>query len=431
MSATETEEGPTTSELAVLGAADLQEAEAQFDRVADIIGLGDGMRSFLKSPRRSIEVSLPIQLDSGEVRTYRGFRVQHSLTRGPAKGGVRYHPTVSLEEIKALAMRMTWKCALVDIPFGGGKGGIRCDPSQRTISELERLTRRYASEIAPMIGPGRDVLAPDIGSGPREMAWILDTYRTLAGGAYGSPVTGAPVVVGGSETRRRATGRGVAEVIREFCKARPFPAPIRVTVAGFGEVGRAVAESLSADPAFTVVCISDLGGGRWDPKGLMIPSLRDFVLEGGAPVEFDAGEAVDLVEALEVPCDLLVPASVSGVLNAAIAPRIQASLVVEAANGPTTEEAERVLHAGGVTVIPDILANAGGVLASYYESLQETQGMDWTEAEIDERVFRRLRVASAAVISLAAERQLSLREAAMYLGIQRVVETHEARGLYP
>lgn len=420
-----------TAEFAALGAIQLREAEAQLDRVVSGMGLSDGLREFLRLPRRAVEVALPVRLDDGSLQTFRGYRVQHSTTRGPAKGGVRYHPSASLEESKALAMTMTWKCALVDIPYGGGKGAVRCEPSRLAVSELERLTRRYANEIAPLIGRGKDILAPDIGTGPREMGWIQDTIQVANGGAYGSSVTGKPLIVGGTAGRARATGRGVAQVTRAFAATLKRSSPIRVSIAGFGEVGRAAAERLAADDDFRIVGIGDVSGGRYNAAGFGLVELS-LAADREMPVaELDIGDAISVPELLTAPTDVLIPASISGVIHAGNASMVAAPLVVEAANGPTTLEAEAELASRRVTVVPDILANAGGVIASYQEAVQEAQGIVLSEADMDERVGNRLRPAIEATIASAREHGVGLRDAALRLGIGRVLLAHEARGLYP
>jgi glutamate dehydrogenase (NAD(P)+) len=406
-------------------------SQAEVARVGGVLGLDDGMVAMLTQPRRSVEVAVPVQLDSGELHVFCGYRVQHSLTRGPAKGGVRYHPFVSLTETKALAMSMTWKCALVDIPYGGGKGGVRCDPSELSRGELERVTRRYASEIMPLIGPGRDVLAPDIGTGEREMAWIMDTYKAAAGALAGSPVTGRPVVVGGSEGRRRATGYGVAECVKLGVGMLGMETPVRVAVSGFGDVGRVAAELLAAHDGFSVVAVGDVTGGRHAPQGLDIAAIGRHCDEGGALVEAPGGEPVDVDELLELPCDVLVPAAVAGVIHAGNADRVQARLVVEGANHPTTAEAEAGLAGRGVTVVPDVLANAGGVVASHLESVQDTHGSAWRARETYAGVEQRLRGAFAAVCECAGLRGLGLREAALCIAMERVAAAHRALGLYP
>jgi glutamate dehydrogenase (NAD(P)+) len=406
-------------------------ARAEVTRLGAKLGIDAGTAEMLASPRRTIEVSVPVRLDSGEIEVFQGYRVQHSLTRGPAKGGVRYHPHVSLNETKALAMSMTWKCALVDIPYGGGKGGVRCDPAALSDAELERITRRYASEIMPLIGPGRDVLAPDIGTGEREMAWILDTFNAAHGAIAGSPVTGRPVIVGGSEGRRRATGYGVAECVKLGVGMLGLEAPVRVVVSGFGDVGRVVAELLSAHGGFSVVAVGDVTGGRHDPSGLDVDSIIRHVDAGGALVEAPGGEPMDVGELLELPCDVLVPAAVGGVVNEHNAGRVDASLIVEGANHPLTGAADEILTDAGVTIVPDVLANAGGVIASHLESVQDTHGSAWRAAETYAGVEQRLRAAFASVCECAGARDLTLRRAALCLAVERVAAAHQALGLYP
>lgn len=420
-----------TAELELEGTVHLRQAQERLGRVADQLGLDDGRRGFLMEPRRSLEVSLPIQMDDGSLQNFRGYRVQHNTSRGPGKGGVRYHPGASLSESKALAMLMTWKCALVDIPYGGAKGAIRCDPRGLSRFELERLTRRYTYELAPIIGPGVDVLAPDVGSGPREMAWILDTYRNIRGGEFGSPVTGRAVSVGGTDARRRATGKGVAQIVRRLAERLELQDPIRVVVSGFGEVGRAAAESLAADVNFRVIGIGDLDGGRYKADGIGVGEMLVEAARGVSVVDIPEGDAITRDEALELDCDVLIPASIAGVLNAANAPRISTSIVVEGANDPTTAEAEAVLAAKGVMICPDILANAGGVVASYLESLQESRGWRLSQEEVDERVGERLAEACDATLALSRSEGITMRDAALRIGVTRVVEAHEALGLYP
>jgi glutamate dehydrogenase (NAD(P)+) len=406
-------------------------AQGEVRRVGELLGLDGGTIDMLTRPRRSVEVALPVQLDSGDLHVFAGFRVQHSLTRGPAKGGLRYHPGVTLTETKALAMNMTWKCALVDIPYGGGKGGVRCDPGELSPAELERITRRYANEVMPLIGPGRDVLAPDIGTGEREMAWIMDTYNAAAGVAAGSPVTGRPVVVGGSEGRRRATGYGVAECVKLGVGLLGMTAPVRVAVAGFGDVGRVAAELLAAHGGFQVVAVGDVSGGRHAPDGLDLRAIERHRDGGGALVEAPGGDPVDRDELLELPCDVLVPAAVGGVIDEHNADRIEARLIVEGANHPTTPAADAILAERAATIVPDILANAGGVIASHLESVQDSHGMAWRAAETYAGVEQRLRAAFAAVCEAAGTRAVGLREAALGLAIERVAAAHATLGLYP
>lgn len=409
----------------------LDEALAQLERTARLCDLPAGLHEMLAHPRRSLEVAVPIRLDTGDVRTFEGFRVQHSLTRGPGKGGLRYHPDVTLSEVKALAMLMTWKCALVDIPFGGAKGGIRCSPEMLSRAEVERLTRRFATEIAPLIGSGRDVMAPDMNTGEREMAWVMDTLSTLIGYPVQASVTGKPVVVGGSHQRRTATGMGVAECVRQAAARWPLRTPARVVVAGFGNVGRATAEELDRDERFSIVGISDVSGGRYDPSGLSLRDVEEQLRTGAVVRELTVGEPCGVDELLEQDCDVLVPAAVAGVLHRGNADAVRAAVVVEGANAPTTHEADEILHERGVVVVPDILANAGGVIVSYFEWAQGLQAMSWTPSWIWERMLAGLREAFEEVADEASERGLGLRDAANCLAVRRVADAHRARGLYP
>ncbi|MBS1868059.1 MAG: Glu/Leu/Phe/Val dehydrogenase [Actinobacteria bacterium] len=403
----------------------------QLDAAADLLMLGDDLRALLASPRKALEVAVPFRLDTGEVVTVTGYRVQHSTTRGPAKGGVRYHPAVDLELVKALAMWMTWKCALVDLPYGGGKGGIRCDPVALSTEERERMTRRYAAEIMPIIGPGRDVLAPDLNTGEREMAWILDTYNTFSGTNLGSPVTGRPVVIGGARGRRVATGYGVACCCRWIAERLGLAAPVRVALAGFGNVGQGAATELARDPAFRIVAVSDVTGGRRDPRGLPVAELLRQAAAGVPVRDMDAGRPIDRDEVLTVDCDLLVPAATSGVVTAGNAGAIRARAIVEGANGPVTPDAEAALAGDGISIVPDILANAGGVIASHLESIQEGNGRRWTDREFALLVHDRMQEAFAAVAESAAAQGVTLRLAALARAIERVAHAHLTRGLYP
>ena len=428
----QTKEQAATSDRYAIGDAAWAQALAEYRAAASRIGLDDGMIEMLGHPRRSIEVAVPIRMEDGTTRTFEGYRVQHSITRGPGKGGLRFHPGVTLNEVRALAMNMTWKCALVDIPYGGAKGGVRCDPRELSEHELERVTRRYASEIMPLIGPGRDVLAPDIGTSEREMAWIMDTYNAAVGMTLGAPVTGKPVVVGGSSGRRRATGYGVAECVKLALGLDGLRPPVRVAIAGYGEVGRVAAETLAADPDyFRIVSIGDVSGGRHDPNGLDIASAGRHLDGGGALVDLDTGDAVTPAELLEVDCDVLIPAAVGGVINEDNVDAIKASIVVEGANGPTTVAADQRLAERGVDVVPDILANAGGVIASHLESVQGVQGSPWTPAETFAGVQQRLQGAFAAAVEISAQQDVALREAALCLAIGRVATAHRTLGLYP
>jgi glutamate dehydrogenase (NAD(P)+) len=427
-----TEERTVTADRYAAGDAAWAKALSEYGRAARRIGLDEGMVEMLGRPRRAIEVAVPIRLDRGGMRTYEGYRVQHSITRGPGKGGIRYHPDLTLNEVRALAMNMTWKCALVEIPYGGAKGGVRCDPREMSEHELERMTRRFASEIMSLIGPGRDVLAPDIGTSEREMAWILDTYNAAAGMMLGAPVTGKPVVVGGSTGRRRATGYGVAECVKMAIGAEGLGPPVRVAVAGYGDVGRVAAEQLAAEgDYFRIVAAGDVSGGRFAPEGLDVVATARHLDGGGRLAELPAGERVTPEQLLEVDCDVLIPAAVGGVIHEDNVEQIRARVIVEGANGPTSFGADKRLVERGVTVVPDILANAGGVIASHLESVQNVQGTPWAPSETYAGVQRRLQGAFAAASEVAAAQGVALREAALCLAIGRVAEAHRTLGLYP
>jgi glutamate dehydrogenase (NAD(P)+) len=407
------------------------EALGQLERAARILGLDAGLHEMLSVPRRAVELAVPIQTDDGDRETFIGYRVQHSLTRGPGKGGVRYHPSVSLDEAKALAMLMTWKCALVDVPFGGAKGGVRCDPRALSDAELERLTRRYASELVPIIGPERDVLAPDLNTGEREMAWIMDTYSAATGVAVAPCVTGKPVIVGGSEERRSATGVGVVHCMRLAAERYGLEPPVRVAVAGFGDVGRTVAELLAEDRRFLVVGVSDLSGGRHHERGLPVAELAAQAEAADGVGNAEVGEPIPRDALLELDCDVLVPAATSGVIRKRNAARVAARLVVEGANGPTTAAADRILAARGVRVLPDVLANAGGVIASYFEWAQGLQPLSWPARDVADALTDRLGSAFREVHAFASANDVTLRDAALCLGVKRVADAHLARGLYP
>jgi glutamate dehydrogenase (NAD(P)+) len=413
------------------GASPWDEALERLQRAATVIDLDPGLHEMLSVPRRVLEIAVPITSDQGHHETFLGYRVQHSTTRGPGKGGVRYHRMVSLEETKALAMSMTWKCALVDVPFGGAKGGIRCDPDLLSETELERLTRRYASELAPMIGPTRDILAPDLNTGEREMAWIMDTYSALAGTPMATCVTGKPVIVGGSPARRSATGVGVAHLARIAARHTGLRLPLRVAIAGFGEVGRAVAELMDDFEGFRLVGVSDVDGGRFSESGLDIAELGAAADAGASVSVADTGDAIPRDELVLADCDLLIPAAVSGAIGRREAEGISASLVVEAANSGITIEGDRVLHDRGITVLPDILANAGGIIASHFEWAQGGSPMGWNAKEIADTLMSRLQVVFEQVSERSRDEEISLRDAALAIGVGRVAEAHRARGLYP
>jgi glutamate dehydrogenase (NAD(P)+) len=407
------------------------QALAQLDQAARIMNLDPNVLEVLRSPKRTLIVSVPIRMDDGTVRTYTGYRVHHNTSRGPSKGGIRYHPSVSLEEIKALAMWMTWKCAVVGIPYGGAKGGVVVNPKDLSARELEALTRRYASEILPLIGPERDIPAPDVGTDEQIMAWIMDTYSMNSGYSVPGVVTGKPLSVGGSAGRRTATARGVMYATVATLKQRAMPVDeARVVVQGYGKVG-APAVQLLSEQGCVVVGVSDVGGGVYNPRGLSPVGLAAHHAETKTVAGYEGGEPVTNEELLELECDVLVPAALEEVLTAGNAERVRARIVVEAANGPTTPEADEIFHERKVHVVPDILANAGGVTVSYFEWVQDLQAYFWTEDEVNARLRRVMEESYVAVLELAEDRKVTMRQAATILGVQRVAEAHTTRGLFP
>jgi glutamate dehydrogenase (NAD(P)+) len=413
------------------GASQWEEALAGLHRAARILSLEPGLEKMLSVPRLAVEVAVPIKCDDGSRQTFVGYRVQHSTTRGPGKGGVRYDPGVSLDETKALAMLMSWKCALADVPYGGAKGGIRCDPHELSESELERMTRRYASELAPLIGPQRDILAPDLGTGAREMAWVMDTYAALSGTSAGACVTGKPLIVGGSPSRASATGLGVAHLVEVAARDSGLAGPVRVAVAGFGEVGRTVAKRLDAAPGCVVVGVSDLGGARYLESGLDLGALEEASAAQSTVAGAATGERLDREELLLCECDVLVPAATGGVIDGANADLVRAHVIVEGANAPVTAAADAVLAERGVTIVPDILANAGGVIASHFELVQGSALLDGASRDIARVLTEHLEQVFASVREFAEQAGVGLRDAALALGVRRVADVHLARGLYP
>ncbi|WP_425469971.1 Glu/Leu/Phe/Val family dehydrogenase [Salana multivorans] len=409
----------------------LDDAQAQLAFAIDHLGLGPGPHAVLATPRRELTVSVPVRMDDGSTQVFTGHRVQHNFTRGPAKGGVRYAPGVDLDEVRALAMWMTWKCALVDVPYGGAKGGINIDPRHFSEGELERITRRYTSEIMPLIGPDQDIPAPDVGTSEQTMAWMMDTYSVNQGRTVLGVVTGKPVSVGGSLGRASATSRGVAHITLLALAHRGLePTRSTAVVQGFGKVGRDTARLL-AEAGVRVIAVSDIDGAVHDPEGLDVHRLARHVDETGTVTGFAGAEAIDGGAMLELECDALVPAAVEGVLTEENADRVRAGLVVEGANGPTTKAADAILRAKGVLVVPDILANAGGVVVSYFEWVQANQAYWWTEDEVNERLRDRMTMAWHSVLTYGKQQDLSLREAATCLAVHRVWEAHRLRGQYP
>lgn len=412
-------------------ATPLVDARAQLTEAVQLLGYSDGLHAMLATPRRELSVAVPLRLDSGESRLYLGYRVQHNFSRGPAKGGLRYAPNVNLDEVRALAMWMTWKCALLDVPYGGAKGGLAIDPRAHSTAELERVTRRYTSEILPIIGPERDIPAPDIGTDEQTMAWIMDTYSVNSGYTVPGIVTGKPISLGGSQGRASATSRGVTHIALAALRHRGLdPAAATAAVQGFGKVGADTARFL-AEAGVRVTAVSDQFGAVANDRGLDIEALIDHVRASGSVTGFAGGDAIDRDAVLTHDVDLLVPAAVEGVLHEGNAADVRASVIVEGANGPTTPAADRVLRERGVLVVPDILANAGGVIVSYFEWVQANQAYWWRADEVESRLEERMLNAWDHVLGYAGARDLSLRTAATALAVERVAEAHKLRGLYP
>ncbi|SEB09472.1 Glu/Leu/Phe/Val family dehydrogenase [Leifsonia sp. 21MFCrub1.1] len=409
----------------------LADATSQLDAAIASLGYDSGIRDMLATPRREMTVSVPLRTDDGSIRVFTGHRVQHNLSRGPAKGGLRYSPDVTLDEVRALAMWMTWKCALVDIPYGGAKGGITIDPRAHSEAELERVTRRYTSEILPIIGPERDIPAPDIGTSEKTMAWIMDTYSVATGYTVPGVVTGKPLALGGSLGRASATSRGVAHVALAALQHRGISCIGATTVVqGFGKVGRDATRFLTEAGA-RVVAIADQYGAIYNAGGIDPDRLGAHVDATGSVVGFAGSEPIDASAALELHVDLLIPAAVEGVLTAQNAPRITARVIVEGANGPTTTAADRIFVANDQLVVPDILANSGGVIVSYFEWVQANQAYWWGVEEVESRLRSRMLSTWRNVLDYSNKRRLTLREAATALAVERVAEAHRLRGMYP
>jgi glutamate dehydrogenase (NAD(P)+) len=412
-------------------ASPLATAHHQLATAVAHLGYDDGLHQMLATPRREMHVAVPLRRDDGSSVLFHGFRVQHNVSRGPGKGGLRYHPSVDIDEVRALAMWMSWKCAIADLPFGGAKGGIGIDPREHSSAELERVTRRYTSELMPVIGPDTDIMAPDMGTDAGTMAWVMDTYSVNRGYTIPAVVTGKPLAVGGSLGRGTATSAGIVHVTAAALKEAEVPLEaVTVAIQGFGKVGGHAA-AIFAERGARVVAVSDQYGGVRDDAGLDVARLVAHVAETGTVVGFDGADPVSNEDMLALDVDVLVPAAVEGVLTAATAPTVRARWVVEGANGPTTTAADEILAARGVTVVPDVLANAGGVVVSYFEWVQANQAYWWTEQEIAEKLARRMASAYASVSALARRDGLSLREAALIIGVQRTAEAHQIRGLYP
>lgn len=409
----------------------LDDALHQLGEAVATLGYDEGTLQLLSAPRREISVAVPLRRDDGTIEVLNGYRVQHNYSRGPAKGGVRFSPDVSLDEVRALAMWMTWKCALMDLPYGGAKGGVTIDPSRYSARELERVVRRYTSEISPIIGPERDIPAPDIGTDAQTMAWMMDTYSATRGYTVAGVVTGKPVILGGSLGRASATSRGVAHVALAALAYKGMK-PERTTAAvqGYGKVVRGAAEFL-AEAGIRVVAVSDQFAAIHSEAGIDFAALGAHVDATGTVRGFHGAQEIDRDQLLTLPVDLLVPAAVEGVITDANAGDIAARIIVEGANGPTTVAADAILRDRGVLVVPDILANAGGVIVSYFEWAQANQTYRWPLALVEERLKERMLAAWEDVVKAADSHGRTLRQAAMLTAVERVTQAHESRGLHP
>lgn len=403
----------------------------QVREAAKKIGLDPGYLKILMEPKRALSVSVPIRMDDGSIEVFRGFRVQHNLSRGPAKGGIRYHPDVDMEEVTALAMLMTWKCAVVDIPYGGAKGGVVCNPKELSYNELERLTRRFTSEISIIIGPEKDIPAPDVYTNPQVMAWIMDTYSMHQGFSVPAVVTGKPIEIGGSQGRNEATGRGVVFTIEEAAPLLGIDlSQATAVIQGYGNVGSVAAADLAA-LGCRILAVSDSKGGIYSENGLNLNEVDAHKAHTGSVAGLPGAQPVTNQELITLQCDILVPSALENQITGENAPHIKARLVAEGANGPTTYEADNILFERGITVIPDILANAGGVVVSYFEWVQGLQNFYWTKEEVNSQLRRRMAVSFREVYGIKESRKVSMRTAAYILALDRVSRAMKLRGLYP
>ncbi len=404
----------------------------QYDRAVRYLEYDDGIIEFLRYPRREFTVNFPVRRDSGQTEMFTGYRVHHSTVLGPTKGGIRYDLHVSMDEVRALAMWMSWKCSLVNLPYGGAKGGVIVDPSKMSTRELENLTRRFASELIPLISPQADIPAPDMGTTPQMMAWFMDTYSMTVGYSVPAIVTGKPIAVGGSEGRTVSTGRGVITCMMEGLKRHGIndASQVKLAIQGFGNVGSSAA-SYAYENGFTIVAVSDVFGGIYNENGLDIPSLMEHMTINRTVKGFPGATEVSNSELLTLPCDVLIPAALEGQLTADNADKVQARFIVEGANGPTTPEADDIFKSRGINVIPDILANSGGVIVSYFEWVQDLQSFFWDEAEIFRQLERILVKAYDMTAHTAEEYNVDMRTAAQIAAIKRVAEALKIRGFYP
>jgi glutamate dehydrogenase (NAD(P)+) len=409
----------------------LQMAWEQLDIAAKKLKLDPGLHEKLRYPKRILQVSVPIRRDNGDLSVFKGYRVQHNLERGPGKGGIRYHPDVDLDEMQALAMWMTWKCAVVNIPFGGAKGGIVCDPAKLSPTELEHITRRYISEIGLIIGPEKDILAPDVNTNPRVMAWVMDTFSMNVGYSVPGVVTGKPISLGGSRGRPEATGRGTVYITEEAAKHIGIDlGRATIAVQGFGNVGANAARIFAKDRR-KIVAVSDVQGGIYDPGGLDVEQVYKHSQKTGSVVNFKGAKKITNKQLLELKCDVLIPAALEAQITEENASRIKAKLIVEAANGPTTPAADRILNAKKVFIAPDILANAGGVTVSYFEWVQSLQAYFWSEEDVNNKLKHVMTGAFCEVTDVMKKYRTDMRTAALMLAVSRVAEAASMRGLYP
>jgi glutamate dehydrogenase (NAD(P)+) len=406
-------------------------AQRQFDATADALGLDDSVRRVLREVKRELTVHFPVEMDDGSFRVFTGFRVQHNIARGPAKGGLRYHPGMTLDDARALAMYMTWKTAVADVPFGGAKGGVICDPHALSLNELERLTRRFTTEISLIVGPDRDIPAPDLGTGPQVMAWIMDTLSMHAGFSVPASVTGKPQAIGGSEGRFTGPGRGLTMVtVLAMRDAGMDPSGARVAIQGFGKVGGVSAELLTAE-GMTVVAVSDSTCGLYRADGLDLTALRHLKEEGGHFADYGGAEQIDRDELLALDVEVLVPAALEAQISERNADRVKAKVIAEGANAPLTTEADAELNARGVLILPDILANAGGVVVSYFEWVQDIQAYFWGSGEVNSRLREVMTRSYQQVRGEAQTHSVTLRDAAFRIAVTKVAEATRVRGIYP
>ena len=402
-----------------------------FDAAADALELSQDVRAMIRRPERELAVSVPVRMDNGGIRCFQGYRVQHSTARGPAKGGIRYHPNVTIDEVRALATWMTWKCAVVNIPYGGGKGGITCNPKELTSGELERMTRRYTSAIYPIIGPDQDIPAPDVYTNSQVMAWVMDTYSMIKGCPVPGVVTGKPLSIGGSLGRNEATGRGVFYTLQSACDHLRLPMKsAKVVVQGFGNAGSIAAHLLDSHQCY-VIGVSDSTGCIYNKDGLDIPKLMLYKEQTGRVAGFAGSEPITPDELLRLECDILIPAALENVIHEENAAYVKAKIVAEAANGPLTPDADHIIESRGGFIIPDILCNAGGVTVSYFEWVQDEQHLFWDAQDIYNRLEKVMKTAFNEVLKVHIDRHVGMRVAANMVGIGRVAEAIKIRGLYP